>query len=102
MQKSAYCVFPESVVILLIKLDGFLGIICQLEPILVFGGMYIILDIKDIGNIYKLLRIIGEMTFLFPLGNVKDTIISCIYFKDELFIFLDDINSLQYIFYSIP
>ena len=57
---SYYCVLIECITIFLIKLDGFLENSWRFDSILVFDGVYLSLDRKDLGHPANILRIIGE------------------------------------------
>ena len=56
----AYHILTEGVVIFVIKIDGFLNILCHLESILLFGGMSLSMGRKYLGNTDEFLRVIGE------------------------------------------
>ena len=75
---SAYYILSEGVLILLIKLYGFLKITWQPKSIPVFGGMSFSLDSKYIGNPNTIIMIICEVPLLIILDHIEDTIVSCI------------------------
>ena len=47
---SPYHVLPEGVAVFLIKLYGSIGILCNLDTILVFDVVYLSMSRKDIGH----------------------------------------------------
>ena len=60
------------------------------------------MGIKDLRHPDQIPRILGEMTFPLLLGNVEGIIISCIFVKVEIIIFIDDFHRLLCLLYSIP
>ena len=79
-----YHILPEGVAVFLIKLDGPLGTLCNLDTTLVFDGVSLSTSRKDIGPTKKLLRILVEAPFPLTIGRI----ISCIDGKGEIVIFL--------------
>ena len=73
---SAYHVLLEFVTILLIKDYVFFGILWQIDLILVFGGMYLIMVRNDIGNYDEVLSIVGEASWTLTIGSVAEPIVS--------------------------
>ena len=72
----------------MIKLDGFLELLCNLDFILLFDVISFSTSRKDIGYTDKLLRIIGEAPLTLKIGRVDDTIISFIYSKSDIVILM--------------
>ena len=73
---SAYHLLLEFLTILLIKAYGFFGILWQIDLILVFGGMYLIMARNDISNYYELLIIVGEAFWTLTIASVAEPIVS--------------------------
>ena len=61
-----------------IKLDVSIKIKCHLESILVFSGMYLIMNIIYLRYPDELLIILDGELFPPTLGNVEDPIVSCL------------------------
>ena len=72
----------------------------QLESIIVFGGVYLILGRKFHGSIDGIIRIIGWTPLPISLGNIEDTIIYRIEGKVKLVVLLEYIRKTPCLFYS--
>ena len=66
----------EFLTILLIKAYGFFGILWQIDLILVFGGMYLIMVRNDISTYDELLSIVGEASWTLTIASVAEPIVS--------------------------
>ena len=97
----AYRILSEVFDIILIKIDSSIEKICHLDSILLFYGVYLILEIKYIGHPDELLRIIGGAYFPLPIGFVEEINFSCIGRKCELVILFGGIHMIQCLFSSV-
>ena len=83
-----YYVLPEGADVFLIKLDGPLEILLNLDSICVFDHVYLSIIRNNIGPIDKLLMILGEAPFPLSIGCVEEPIISFIDIKGDIVILL--------------
>ena len=95
---NAYRILREDVTILLVKVDVLLDISWHLDPILIFDGVPLSLEIKFIEHTDKLLRNLGYIPFPIPLGHVEDIIISFIGVKGEIFLYIDLLHRILSLF----
>ena len=84
------------------KLDDLFNIPGKIDSILVLYIVTLSMGRKDLGNTYELLGVIGEAPLPFPLGHVKDLMISFIGGKGEFVIFFDGMHRLSCLFTSYP
>ena len=62
----SYCILPEGVTVIIIKLDGLLNIPYHLDHTLVLDGVLLSLGSKDPGHPNELLGIISEVPLQLP------------------------------------
>ena len=74
----AYCILPEGVTIIIIKLDGLLKILWHLDSILLIDGVLLSIGSRDLGHPNELLGVLVEEPFQPTLGRFEYLIISCI------------------------
>ena len=79
-----YHVLPEGVAVFLGNFDGSLEILWNLDSIIDFDNVSLIMSRNDIGHTDKILRIFGEAPLPLSIGRVEGPIIFCISDKDEI------------------
>ena len=86
----------------MIKLDGPLEILCNLDYVLIFDKMSVSINRNNIGHTEKNLMILGEAYIPLSIKRVEERIIFCIYSKGDIVILLFWYSCANMTFFQFP